>query len=83
MARKQQVIELIEENSFMGLLACKGQIPGAIGTPIAPELQRTGRLFEVVGREGKKATSSFRIVRPTSWGKLSGGNGMNGGAFAH
>ncbi len=82
MARKQVEIELITENSFMGLLATKGQTPGVIGTPIAPEVSRTGRLFEVVGRKEKKARPSFRIVRPASWGMIVG-NGTTGGAFAH
>lgn len=82
MARKKVEIEMIKENSFMGLLATKGQIPSVIGTPIAPELSRTGRLFEVVGREEKKAQTSFRIVRPASWGMIVG-NGMNGGVPAH
>ncbi len=82
MARKQVEIDSIVENSFMGLLATKGQIPGVIGTPIAPELSRTGRLFEVVGRKEKKPAYSFRIVRPASWGMIVG-NGTNGGAFAH
>lgn len=81
MARKQIEIEVIKENSFMGLLATKGQIPGVVGTPIAAELCRTGRLFEVVGQEEKKAAYSFRIVRPASWGMIVG-NGMNRGAFA-
>lgn len=81
MARKQVEIELITENSFMGLLATKGQTPGVIGTPIAPELSRTGRLFEVVGRKEKKSMS-FRIVRPASWGMIIGGYSADG-AFAH
>lgn len=83
MARKLKAIEMIEENSFMGLMASKGQIPGVTGVPVDPELRRTGRLFEVVGTQDEKAGSAFRIVRPTSWGKMSGGNDMNGGAFAH
>ncbi len=78
MARKQQQIELIAKNSFMGLLASKNQIPGVIGVEVSSELRRTGRLFEVVGRRHAKPASSFRIVRPGSWG----GN-TNGGAFAH
>ena len=82
MARKQVEIQVIKENSFMGLLASKGQIPGVIGTPVAAELSRTGRLFEVVGREEKKSAYSFRIVRPASWGMILG-SGANGGAFAH
>ncbi len=82
MARKQVEIELITENSFMGLLATKGQTPGVIGTPIAPEVSRTGRLFEVVGQNEKKASTSFRIVRPASWGRIVGGYSADG-AFAH
>jgi len=82
MARKQVEIELIAKNSFMGLLATEGQIPGVIGTPIAPELCRTGRLFEVVGRKETKPAYSFRIVRPASWGTILG-SGNHGGAFAH
>lgn len=78
MARKQQEIELIATNSFMGLLASKNQIPGVVGVEAAPELRRTGRLFEVVGRKEAKSRISFRIVRPSSWG----GN-VDGGAFAH
>lgn len=78
MARRQQEIELIATNSFMGLLASKNQIPGVVGVEVAPELRRTGRLFEVVGRKEAKPTSAFRIVRPGSWG-----GDVNGGAFAH
>jgi len=82
MARRQVEIQVISENSFMGLLASKGQIPGVVGTPIAPELSRTGRLFEVVGIKQDKPSFSFRIVRPASWGMITG-NGSTGGAFAH
>ncbi len=78
MARRQQEIELIATESFMGLLASKNQIPGVIGVDVAPELRRTGRLFEVVGRKEAKPASTFRIVRPRSWG-----GDVNGGAFAH
>lgn len=78
MARKQQQIEMIAKNSFMGLLASKNQIPGVVGVEVSAELRRTGRVFEVVGQRQAKHTSSFRIVRPRSWG----GN-TNGGAFAH
>lgn len=82
MARKQVEIQVITENSFMGLLASKGQIPGVVGTAISPELSHTNRLFEVVGEKKQKPTFSFRIVRPASWGMISS-NRTNGGAFAH
>lgn len=77
MARKQE-IEMIASDSFMGLLASKNMIPGVVGVEVAPELRRTGRLFEVVGRKQATAKTSLRITRPLSWG----GN-VNGGAFAH
>lgn len=76
MARKQE-IELIAKDSFMGLLASKNAIPGVVGVEVAPELRRTGRLFEVVGRKQVKAQTSLRITRPQSWG------GDINGAFAH
>ncbi len=83
MARKQQIIETIEQNSFMGLLASKGQIPDVTAPAVAADLRSNGRIFEVVGQKQAKAKMSLRIVRPSSWGKVSGGNGMSGGAFAH
>ncbi len=76
MARKQE-IELIANDSFMGLLASKNAIPGVVGVEVAPELRRTGRLFEVVGRKQAKAKTNLRITRPSSWG------GDVNGAFAH
>lgn len=82
MARKQIETQVITENSFMGLLASKGQIPGVVGTAISPELSRTHRLFEVVGEKKQKPAFSFRIVRPASWG-MNASNRTNGGAFAH
>lgn len=76
MAIKRE-IELIANDSFMGLLASKNAIPGVVGVEVAPELRRTGRLFEVVGRKQVQAKTSLRITRPTSWG------GDINGAFAH
>lgn len=77
MASIYKEIEVIDTNSFMGLLASKGQVPGAEGVAVEKELRRTGRLFEVVGRKEAKAIS-FRIVRPESWG-----DSIKGGSYAY
>lgn len=82
MANTVNTIELIKNNSFMGLMATKGLVPGAVGTPIANELRFTQQLFEVVGKKKAKARFSFKIVRPQSWGKINSGGNI-GGAFAH
>ena len=82
MAHTVETIELIEKNSFMGLMATMGQIPDAVGTPIADELRAVNMLFEVVGAKKAKSTFSFKIVRPLSWGKFSTVQNA-GGAFAH
>lgn len=82
MAKTVNTIEFIEDGSFMGLLATKGQIPGAVGAPIANELRFTQQLFEVVDGKKTKASSAFKIVRPRSWGKFSATENVEG-AFAH
>lgn len=81
MANLYKEIELIDTNSFMGLLATKEQIPGAVGTPIADDQRATNNVFEVVGRKPAR-TFGFKIVRPASWSKNFGGN-FGDGAFAH
>lgn len=82
MAQTVNTIELIDDNSFMGLLATKGHIPGATGTPIADDQRAVNQVFEVVGAKKTKSAFSFKIVRPVSWGQFSTDN--NGrGAFAH
>lgn len=81
MAQKQEMIEVIGKNSFMGLMATKGQIPGAVGTPIDEELQAKGKLFEVVDANAEKSSFSLRISRPVSWGRVA--SELEGGAFAH
>lgn len=69
MAILYKTIEKIENDSFMGLLASHGQIPGVVGTPVDPALKANGKVLEVVGTKAKKESFQLRIVRPQSWGR--------------
>lgn len=80
MAHNIKTIEKIEDDSFMGLLASEGHIPGVTGAPVA---RTNGQIFEVVGKSEKSNFRGFRIVRPGSWGNKTDGGNFSGGAFAH